>query len=402
VIRSTMQVPAVRQSERPSVRPKVALINSIVARHDAISAAVLDTYRCLTQGGEYDVSLFCYKNEYNDVASHIVSSVDELLLHRDYLDADIIFWHFGIYYELFNAVLIGNGHGLSVARFHNVTPKEFTSREGWELIERSLTQCHLLRLVDEVWADSTVNAAVAKSFGVDPDKTRTIPLVVEENQLLRLEDKSDSISILFVGRFVKSKGVLELLMAVDNVSRSGTSVPIAVTLVGNVEFSDPSYIAAIHAFIQRRALGNVVTMRGTVDEPTLHDLYRNAHILAIPSYHEGFCKPVIEALQAGCIPVGFSAYNLPFITNGFGRLVTPGDVDGLGVALHDVIEALPKAIQSPSTPRLPLDKGMTSAVSFTTEVRLYVEQFSANSVGTEMRERLRELLAVPTLSALPV
>lgn len=373
-------------------RPKVALINSIVAQHDAISAAVLDTYRCLTLGGAFDVSLFCYKNDFKEIKSHEINSLDELLLHREFLDADILLWHFGIFYELFNTTLVGNGRALRVTRFHNVTPKEFTPQNAWETIERSLDQCHLLRLVDEVWADSTVNAETALKFGVTPERLRTIPLVVEGQHFRSLEFKPRPISILFVGRFVRSKGVLELLLAIDSLRRSSLDVPISVTLVGNIEFSDPDYVAGIHAYIQHRALGDVVQMRGTVDEPTLRDLYRDAHILAIPSYHEGFCKPVVEALQAGTIPIGYASYNLPFITNGFGRLVTPGDVDSLSAALRDVVEALPKAMQSPSVALLPLDMGMTSIVAFTDQVHCYVKRFNAECIGEEMRGRLRYLL----------
>ena len=73
---------------------------------------------------------------------------------------------------------------------------------------------------------------------------------------------------------------------------------------------------------------------GTVDDATWEQLYRRAHILAIPSYHEGFCKPVIEGLRAGCIPVGYASYNLPEIANGLGRMVPTGDVAALTEALE--------------------------------------------------------------------
>lgn len=378
--------------EVAQMRPKVALINSIVAQHDAISAAVLDTYRCLTQDRAFDVSLFCYKNDFNEIKSHEINSLDELLLHREYLDADLLLWHFGIYYELFNSTLVGNGRALRVVRFHNVTPKEFTPQDAWETIEQSHDQCHLLRSVDEIWADSDVNAETALKFGVTPERIRTIPLVVEGQCFRSLEIKPQPISILFVGRFVKSKGVLELLQAIDTLRRSSLDVPLSVTLVGNVEFSDPAYVAGIHAYIKHRALGDVVQMRGTVDEPTLRDLYHDAHILAIPSYHEGFCKPVVEALQAGAIPIGYASYNLPFITNGFGRLVTPGDVGSLSAALRDVVKALPSAMQSPSLALLPLDMGMTSIVAFTDQVHRYVQRFNADCIGEEIRGRLRYLL----------
>ncbi|GEP01876.1 glycosyltransferase [Methylobacterium haplocladii] len=376
---------------RIALPPKVALINSIVARNDAISASAIDTYRALTANDAYRVSLFCYRNDYPEIPSHIVSSVNDLLFHRDYLDADILLWHFGITYDLFNAVMVGNGRARRVVCFHNVTPREFVPQRSWATIDKSLAQCHLLRDAEEVWAVSGVNAEVAREFGVEADRIRDMPLVVESGPLKRPSDKTkDLITILFVGRFVRAKGVLELLQAVEGLLDVG-GVPFRLELAGNIDFSDPDYVKQVRAFIEGKGLGEIVTMHGTVDDDTLARLYAEAHILAIPSYHEGFCKPVVEALRAGCIPVGYAAYNLPYVANGFGRLVPPGDVTSLEAALRDLIRALPGALESPHASCLRLDRGTISLTSLARQIQNYTAQFAAARIGLDMRGRLKHI-----------
>lgn len=381
-------------SSRPGRRPRIALVNSIVARNDAISASVIDTYQALTKDDAFDVSLFCYRNDYPDLPSHTVSGVNDLLYDRRYLEADLLLWHFGVTYGLFDATVVGNGRAPRVVRFHNVTPKKFVPERFGAMIDRSLKHCHLMRCVEEVWADSTVNAEGARALGVDPRRIHDMPLVVETGRLRKPSSKAPGlVTILFVGRFVPSKGVLDLLSAVRNLHRQGSTVPFRVDLVGNLDFSDPDYVAEVRAFLDQEAMAGVVTMHGTVDDATLADLYADAHILAIPSYHEGFCKPVVEALRAGCVPVGYSAFNVPHVVNGFGRLVPAGDVEALSSVLRDLIEALPKALASPRAALLPLDMGLVSVEALAGNVERYVARFGAERIGRAMRKRVNLLVA---------
>ena len=60
-----------------------------------------------------------------------------------------------------------------------------------------------------------------------------------------------------------------------------------------------------------------------IDDTELGQLYLSADLFVLPSYHEGYCVPVVEALFAGC-PVTYDAGNLPFASGGLGALVPTG------------------------------------------------------------------------------
>ena len=155
-----------------------------------------------------------------------------------------------------------------------------------------------------------------------------------------------------------------------------------------MEYSDPSYVNKLRDQIAARGLSQDVAWLGTVDDAMLEKLYRRAHILAISSYHEGFCKPVIEGLRAGCIPVGYASYNLPYIANKLGRMVPTGDIAALTGALDDVLRSLPAALAEPEEPCLPLDRGNLSVAEFDRASRDYVQRFTRKQVSGEMLSRV--------------
>lgn len=377
---------------RPS---KVALIHGIVARDDAVSAAVLDTCRALGADDAFRVRLLCSGTDHPEIPGHIVRDLDELLFHPDYLDADVLIWHFGGSCELFNAVSIGNGRAPRIVSFHGVTPKAFAPRASWPAVERSLEQCHLLRDAEEVWAVGGINAEAARSFGVEPARIQELPPIVDGGTLGRPSDKArDRITILSVGSLVEARGTLELLSALDGLRGLG-SVPLRLELVANVESSDPDYVKKVRSFIEAAGLGGIVTIHGSLDDASLARLHGEAHILAIPFHHESTGRQVLEALRAGCIPLGYAAGNLPVMANGLGRLVPTGDVARLEAALRDLVKSLPAALRDPGADRLRLDRGKLSLCSLEKEMAGQVERFAFDRISAEMRARVRQVSGAP-------
>ena len=246
---------------------RIALINSVIARNDAVSASVRDTYKILVSAPALRVAVFAHRNDFPDVPCQVVRHSAELLLQPGYLDADVIIWHAGAYYELFNAALIGNGIARQIVIFHNTTPKEYLPESYWPDIERALRQRHHLRYVDEVWNDSVVNADVAQAVGVAKDRNRVVPLPVDAPPLGALAAKARSpIDILFVGRFVESKGVLDLITAFARLLPAGC--PVRLTLAGNMQYSDPRYVDRLLSAVAKHDVSRHVVWLGTVDEET--------------------------------------------------------------------------------------------------------------------------------------
>src|SRR5262249_29376180 len=64
---------------------------------------------------------------------------------------------------------------------------------------------------------------------------------------------------------------------------------------------------------------------GHVDEGQLRDAYRDADAFVMPSVHEGFCIPVVEALACGTPVISARATALPETVADAGLTFTPND-----------------------------------------------------------------------------
>jgi glycosyltransferase involved in cell wall biosynthesis len=371
---------------------RIAIICPIVVQYDAISAAAIDTYRALSGDPRFEVDLLTGYSDLPEFKARVVGGgISDLLLDPAFLAADLLIYHFGIYAEVIDALLVGNGHAAQAVYFHNITPLDIVPSKHRLTIQRSFQQIANLKCAGEVWPVSPVNAQelIAKDF--DPSSLHVIPLAVDAPTLTDLEGKQASlIDILFVGRLVPSKGILDLIRGMMRI-RDRLRAPTRIRIVGNEHFSDQSYIAAVRSEIAALGDGLVVELLGTVNDERLYDLYLSSHIFAIPSYHEGFCKTAVEALRAGCIPVGYAAHNLPNVVGGLGRLTTPGDIDELGEAMLDVVTGTAAALKAPEQPHLQLDRGRMSLREFDRQAKQHVEAFSFRQFAETTRERVLTL-----------
>lgn len=91
--------------------------------------------------------------------------------------------------------------------------------------------------------------------------------------------------------------------------------------------------------------GHGIQQIGRVSDEELHTLYANASCLALPSLHEGFGLPALEAMAAGTPVVGGNSGALPEVTDGAAILVDPLDpaaiADGIEKALDERDRLLP-------------------------------------------------------------
>jgi glycosyltransferase involved in cell wall biosynthesis len=88
---------------------------------------------------------------------------------------------------------------------------------------------------------------------------------------------------------------------------------------------------------EARRRGIPAALPGYVSDQTLAALYRGAAALAMPSLHEGFGLPVLEAMACGVPVVAARAGNLPDLTGDAAVLVPKGDAYALANALDAVL-----------------------------------------------------------------
>jgi len=85
-----------------------------------------------------------------------------------------------------------------------------------------------------------------------------------------------------------------------------------------------------------RALGVPVVLCGRRGDAELAALYRGAEVAVVPSGHEGFGFPVLEAMACGAPVVASTAGNIPAVAGQAALLVTPGNAVELAAAIDAV------------------------------------------------------------------
>ena len=199
----------------------------------------------------------------------------------------------------------------SIGIYHNMTPPELVELAGPGKRSSAGFSCvRTSRCLDHVACDSEFNRQDLLDCGLPERQLSVLPLPprVSLPRLRPCAGASIPIEILFVGRLVRAKGVHDLLEAAAQLQSAGER-GFRLTLAGSPQFSEPEVMQAIRS--RRYGIGRMSAVIPDADDDTLDRLYRNSSVFAMPSYHEGYCLPVLEAFHAGCQVVAYDAGNLP-------------------------------------------------------------------------------------------
>jgi glycosyltransferase involved in cell wall biosynthesis len=148
--------------------------------------------------------------------------------------------------------------------------------------------------------------------GSKPEETLWIPLGVNTSRFnpmtearKQLNIPKDKIHLLYVGRFSKEKGLLDLIDALVNIKHVLQAANIRITLIGK-----GSEDSAILERLDREGLNNIVNIVPWVEQDMLSAWYSSSDALILPSWNEPFGKVMIEAMACGT-PVISSATEGP-------------------------------------------------------------------------------------------
>ncbi len=96
---------------------------------------------------------------------------------------------------------------------------------------------------------------------------------------------------------------------------------------------------------RRAPLAGHVDVLGYVAPERRLDVYRRALVFVLPSHTEGFGMPAAEAMMTGVPVIAANRGALQQTVGPAGRLIDPGDAEGLSRALDEVL-ARPDASRS--------------------------------------------------------
>lgn len=156
------------------------------------------------------------------------------------------------------------------------------------------------------------SAVVVPGSGVDVEQFTASPAPV------------DPVRFVFVGRLLKAKGVMELLMAAEGLKQQ---VPSAeVHLVGGADANPESIDPATLKEAERNGY---VVLHGQVAD--VRPLLRAASAFVLPSYREGLPRSALEALAMGRTAIVTDVPGCREVVNPgeYGALVAPRDATDL-------------------------------------------------------------------------
>lgn len=379
-------------------RFRIALYAGVYVWRDAVSNSLstkLDVLRRLVQlGAPIEITVFTHASDRADPSVRLVPSVSQLLAQEAFSAADLHIFEEGMYYDLFNSVFLIPPDQPILAIEHNTTPPNLvdvaSAREG---CERSLSQRYNLSQARHVACVSELNVELARSVGVPLDRLSVLhlpPAIVPVSVPAPIATRRGPTRILYVGRFVRAKGIVDMLDLVDRLADRGGS-EVSVTLAGDPRFSDPELLAAVQAKAAQAPPGSLDVVLAP-DDRVMATLYDRSDALVIPSYHEGYCVPVVEAYGFGRFVIAYDAGNVPNVVGGLGRLVPTGDIGALELAVAGLADAVALA-RTGAELELSTMRGPMSEDRWRQAVRSHLEDYSAANFERRFLALVRQLAA---------
>lgn len=195
-----------------------------------------------------------------------------------------------------------------------------------------------------------------------------IPNCIDPTPLLNEKRRAanDPLCLAYIGRLEKTKGILEVLQAVEILSRRGIMTNFVIAGGGTQE-SD------LRSFVAEHGLQEHATFLGSIFGSSRDRLWQRADIFAFPTFHrEGLPYSLLESMAAGAVPVTSRAGAIEdVVMDGTNGILVPAKDP---VAFADAVESLHR------------DRELLARLSHNAVVRVRTE-YSVNV----MQERFRTL-----------
>jgi glycosyltransferase involved in cell wall biosynthesis len=260
----------------------------------------------------------------------------------------------------------------TVFDYHGVTPPQFWrgSREALALGQ----QCRgLAWFADAVAVHSRFMwEELKKPTGYPAERMHFVPLKVDAERFhpaasqflpgkLRLPNAR---FLLFVGRLAPNKRVPVLIQALAELRELQPAVHVAI--IGDAGDVYQTELAHCRQLAEDLGVAERVHFLGQVSEEELVAAYRSATLFVMPSVHEGFCIPVVEAMGCGLPVVAARVAALPETASDAGLFFSPDDPADLARKIRLLVDS---------------EKPQTAAQAQPNRIAIVVPQFGETVLG---------------------
>lgn len=173
-------------------------------------------------------------------------------------------------------------------------------------------------------SDSTRDVLIAEGFG--PNQITVIPMGLSLPKLVKRYPKLSHLTVIVVARLHVLKGIVDAIDAFAHVQKSVRNAQ--VWIVGG---DRDGYQKELEKRARDCGIRDRVSFFGRVNEEKKFELLSRAHILLMPSVHEGWGLVVAEAASQGTPAVGYRTAGVQdvIVDGKTGILVQPGNSEEL-------------------------------------------------------------------------
>lgn len=287
-------------------------------------------------------------------------------------NADALLLHYSIWSRAVEASLDSEARVAVI--YHNVTPGHLLRDANPDVAlmcddgRRMLGR--LRGRVNALIAVSEFNAKDLRDVGLGD--AAVVPLLLDEVSPPASSAPSHGDPILLtVGRVVPNKRLEDAIRITALLQRA--HAPGAALVIVGTDDSFEAYRAALDVLV--RDLGvRGVEFTGRVSDQRRDELYASSDVYLCTSVHEGFCVPLVEALQHG----------LPVVARAAGAI--PETLGGAGIVLaDDDLAVFAEAVHAAAT-------SMTLRAALAERGRRRLDEISPPMVERRMREALAPVL----------
>ncbi|MCS6976974.1 MAG: glycosyltransferase family 4 protein [Gemmatales bacterium] len=329
---------------------RAAVLAHNACEGDAIGNRLAAKVRFLLQRG-WQIRVFLETTErlHSDLAPFIVQiTAGALRESEEYFrwlcESDLVLVEFGVSFGLLHLLpLLPKPGPRILAEYHGVTPPllwPIHQRWRWEM---SLRDRDLLRWADRITVLSDFAAReLQEALHLSRERIRVVPGFVEPeigttcpSELRRRWRLEGSSVLLFVGRLAPNK---RPTVVVETVHRLRHRIPtVHAVFLGPKDDIYAEEAEKCRVLAESLGIRDRIHLVGWVSQKELDAWYQAADVLVVPSVHEGFCLPVVEAMARGLPVVAARAAALPETVGSAGLTFEPDDVADLVRQLERVL-----------------------------------------------------------------
>jgi len=327
---------------------RVALLSHNARYGDAIGRQVAaKTVFFRDRGADVRVYVEC-AHQLHPTLDPFVQVVDAAtplsIIASDIRPCDLVSVEFGQHYRLAEVMpLLAGGRARVLFDYHGVTPPEFAAGNR-EALRAGQQWRGLSWFADEVIVHSRyMQRELTSAIRMPLERARVAPLWVEatsrsftSSRYLQRRIGNDHAQVaLFVGRVAPNKRISVLIEALAHLRTSFPKLHVAI--VGNAEGAYSEEADRCRKLAAQLGVSDRVHLIGAISDADLAAAYASADLFVMPSVHEGFCLPVLEAMEHGVPVIAAAATALPETLSGAGLLFEPDDADDLAQQMTRVL-----------------------------------------------------------------